>query len=198
MNNLYKYLIFLTLFFMPIFAQDTLEVNTQNISTDSLSYKNLESPSRKKDKKIVSNVSLSINTIPEQVEVFLDGNIIGKTPIVGEKITSGYHSFAIKKDGYAPISYDIHVNRSKSINLDFFMNPIYDIKFKTDETGLIFELNDEHRWTEKVIAMQLEAGDHRLRVYKVDEIIDEQIITADQPLTFQYYLKKGTVVNSIR
>ena len=46
--------------------------------------------------------------------------------------------------------------------------------------------------------MQLEAGDHRLRVYKVNEIIDEQIITADQPLTFQYYLKKGTVVNSKR
>ena len=30
MNNLYKYLTFLTLFFMSIFAQDTLEVNIQN------------------------------------------------------------------------------------------------------------------------------------------------------------------------
>ena len=54
MNNLYKYLTFLTLFFMSIFAQDTLEVNIQkNVTTDSLSYKDLESPVRKKEKNIL-------------------------------------------------------------------------------------------------------------------------------------------------
>jgi hypothetical protein len=42
--------------------------------------------------------------------------------------------------------------------------------------------------------MQLEAGDHQLRVYKLGEIVDEQIIVADQPLTFQYYLKRGVVI----
>jgi hypothetical protein len=42
--------------------------------------------------------------------------------------------------------------------------------------------------------MQLEAGDHQLRVYKLGEIVDEQIIVADQPLTFQYYLKRGAVI----
>jgi len=41
--------------------------------------------------------------------------------------------------------------------------------------------------------MQIEAGNHHLRVYKLGEIIDEQVIIADQPLTFQYYLKRGTV-----
>ena len=71
---------------MSIFAQDTLEVNIQkNVTTDSLSYKDLENSVRKKEKNIVSDVELSINTIPEQVEVFLDGNIIGKTPIAGKK-----------------------------------------------------------------------------------------------------------------
>ena len=32
-------------------------------------------------------------------------------------------------------------------------------------------------------------------VYKLGEVIDEQVIVADQPLTFQYYLNKGTVAN---
>ena len=141
-----------------------------------------------------TNVQLTINTIPEKVEVFLDGNLIGKTPIVDKKILSGDHVFEIRKDGYAPISYDLNVNPSKSVNLDFFMNPVYNVKFKTDEVGLIFELNDDHRWTEDAIRMQLEAGDHQLRVYKLGEIIDEQVIVADQPLTFQYYLKRGVVV----
>lgn len=149
-----------------------------------------------KKKAIIPKVKLAVNTIPENVLISLDGNILGKTPIVGKKISAGNHTFKIQKDGYAPISYDINVNPSKSISLDFFMNPVYDIRFKTDEKGLIFELNDKHRWTEDMISMKLEAGDHHLRVYKLGEIIDEQIIVADQPLTFQYYLKKGTVAKS--
>ena len=152
-------------------------------------YKNI-----KKKEIIISEVSLSINTIPEKVHVILDDVFIGKTPIEGQNILSGDHIFEIRKDGFAPISYELNVNPSKSVNLDFFLNPVYNIKFKTNEPGLIFELNDNHRWTEDMIKMQLEAGDHQLRVYRLGEIIDEQIIVADQPLTFQYYLKKGMVI----
>ena len=148
-----------------------------------------------KKKEVIPKVSLSINTIPENVEVSLDGNILGSAPIAGKKISAGGHTFQIQKEGYAPISYDLSVNPSKSVSLDFFMNPVYDVRFKTDEVGLIFELNNTHRWTEDLIRMQLEAGDHHLRVYKLGEIIDEQVIVADQPLTFQYYLNKGTVAN---
>ena len=154
----------------------------------------------KKEEKIVdrglpkTEVLLNINTIPERVEVSIDGKLIGKTPILGKKIISGFHTFKINKEGFAPISYELNVNPSKSVNLDFFMNPVYDIKFKTDEVGLIFELNDDHRWTEDAIKMKLEAGDHKLRVYKLGEIIDKQTIVADQPLTFQYYLKRGVII----
>lgn len=154
----------------------------------------------KKEEKIVgkgfpkTEVLLNINTIPERVEVSIDGKLIGKTPILGKKIISGFHTFEINKEGFAPISYELNVNPSKSVNLDFFMNPVYDIKFKTDEAGLIFELNDDHRWTEDAIKMKLEAGDHKLRVYRLGDIIDEQTIVADQPLTFQYYLKRGVII----
>ena len=154
----------------------------------------------KKEEKIVgkgfpkTEVLLNINTIPERVEVSIDGKLIGKTPILGKKIISGFYTFEINKEGFAPISYELNVNPSKSVNLDFFMNPVYDIKFKTDEAGLIFELNDEHRWTEDAIKMKLEAGDHKLRVYRLGDIIDEQTIVADQPLTFQYYLKRGVII----
>ena len=165
-------------------------------SVDSLAIKKEIKPKTfTKKKEVTPKVSLSINTIPENVEVSLDGNILGSTPISGKKISAGGHTFEIQKEGYAPISYDLSVNPSKSVSLDFFMNPVYDVRFKTDEVGLIFELNNTHRWTEDLIRMQLEAGDHHLRVYKLGEIIDEQVIVADQPLTFQYYLNKGTVAN---
>ena len=165
-------------------------------SVDSLAIKKEIKPKTfTKKKEVTPKVSLSINTIPENVEVSLDGNILGSSPIAGKKISAGGHTFEIQKEGYAPISYDLSVNPSKSVSLDFFMNPVYDVRFKTDEVGLIFELNNTHRWTEDLIRMQLEAGDHHLRVYKLGEIIDEQVIVADQPLTFQYYLNKGTVAN---
>ena len=165
-------------------------------SVDSLAIKKEIKPKTFTKKNVATpKVKLSINTIPENVEVSLDGNIIGSTPIAGKKISAGGHTFDIQKEGYAPISYDLIVNPSKSVSLDFFMNPVYDVKFKTDEVGLIFELNNTHRWTENLIGMQLEAGDHHLRVYKLGEIIDEQVIVADQPITFQYYLNKGTVAN---
>ena len=176
-------------------AENTEVANVNDTATDSLTIKIDKSPPKiKKKKTIISKVSLSINTIPEKVDVFLDGSLIGKTPISEQKILSGDHIFEIRKDGFAPISYELNVNPSKSVNLDFFMNPVYNVKFKTDEVGLIFELNDVHRWTEDAIRMQLEAGDHQLRVYKLGEIVDEQIIVADQPLTFQYYLKRGVVI----
>ena len=168
----------------------------ERTSVDSLAIKKEIKPKTFTKKNVATpKVKLSINTIPENVEVSLDGNIIGSTPIAGKKISAGGHTFDIQKEGYAPISYDLIVNPSKSVSLDFFMNPVYDVKFKTDEVGLIFELNNTHRWTEDLIRMQLEAGDHHLRVYKLGEIIDEQVIVADQPLTFQYYLNKGTVAN---
>ena len=183
-----------------ILDEENLDLSKTEIadrtSVDSLVIKKEIKPKIVTKKKVVTpKVSLSINTIPENVEVSLDGNILGSTPISGKKISAGGHTFEIQKEGYAPISYDLIVNPSKSVSLDFFMNPVYDVKFKTDEVGLIFELNNTHRWTENLIGMQLEEGDHHLRVYKLGEIIDEQVIVADQPITFQYYLNKGTVAN---
>ena len=175
--------------------KDIVSDNKKIQNNDSLDVEPINKDRPIKNKKIArTKVQLTINTIPEKVDVFLDGSLIGKTPILGQKILSGDHIFEIRKDGFAPISYELNVNPSKSVNLDFFMNPVYNVKFKTDEVGLIFELNDDHRWTEDAIRMQLEAGDHQLRVYKLGEIVDEQIIVADQPLTFQYYLKRGVVI----
>ena len=139
---------------------------------------------------IFSQVKLDVNTIPTKVDIHLDGVNIGSSPIKNERITPGLHRFEIKKKGYAPLSYDLLVNPAQAIELDFFLNPIYECKFKTDEKGLVFELNGEHRWDVDLVRLRLEAGDHLLRVFKIGEIIDEQIINVDQPKKYNYFLKK--------
>ena len=125
---------------------------------------------------IFSQVKLDVNTIPTKVDIHLDGVNIGSSPIRNERISPGLHRFEIKKKGYAPLSYDLLVNPAQAVELDFFLNPIYECKFKTDEKGLVFELNGEHRWDVDLVRLRLEAGDHLLRVFKIGEIIDEQII----------------------
>jgi hypothetical protein len=45
------------------------------------------------------------------------------------------------------------------------------------------------------VRLELEAGDHSLRVFKIGEIIDEQIIRVDEPKRFNYYLKKPLTLN---
>ena len=139
---------------------------------------------------IFSQVKLDVNTIPTKVDIHLDGINIGSSPIRNERISPGLHRFEIKKKGYAPLSYDLLVNPAQAIELDFFLNPIYECKFKTDEKGLVFELNGEHRWDVDLVRLRLEAGDHLLRVFKIGEIIDEQIINVDQPKKYNYFLKK--------
>ena len=139
---------------------------------------------------IFSQVKLDVNTIPTKVDIHLDGVNIGSSPIRNERISPGLHRFEIKKKGYAPLSYDLLVNPAQAIELDFFLNPIYECKFRTDEKGLVFELNGEHRWDVDLVRLRLEAGDHLLRVFKIGEIIDEQIINVDQPKKYNYFLKK--------
>ena len=139
---------------------------------------------------IFSQVKLDVNTIPTKVDIHLDGVNIGSSPIRNERISPGLHRFEIKKKGYAPLSYDLLVNPAQAVELDFFLNPIYECKFKTDEKGLVFELNGERRWDVDLVRLRLEAGDHLLRVFKIGEIIDEQIINVDQPKKYNYFLKK--------
>tara|TARA_B100001029_G_scaffold28114_1_gene20468 strand:- start:1041 stop:1529 length:489 start_codon:yes stop_codon:yes gene_type:complete len=138
-----------------------------------------------------SQVKLEVNTIPTKVDVHLDGVNLGSSPIINERVTPGVHKFEIKKKGYAPLTYDVLVNPAQAISLDFFLNPIYECKFKTDEKGLVFELNGEHRWDVEMVRLRLEAGDHTLRVFKIGEIIDEQIIRVDQPKKYNYHLNKS-------
>tara|TARA_B100001250_G_scaffold336573_1_gene303114 strand:- start:1407 stop:1886 length:480 start_codon:yes stop_codon:yes gene_type:complete len=138
---------------------------------------------------LFAQVKMSIKTIPGQARVVLDGIIMGNSPIINERIYPGEHKFEIVKEGYAPLKYELNVNQAQAIHLDFFLNPIYMVQFKTKEIGLVFQLNNVHLWDEDEIRLQLEAGEHFLRVFKLGEIIDEQKIIVDQPKKFSYSLK---------
>ena len=78
-------------------------------------------------------VKLTVNTIPKKVNVKLDGVIIGKSPIKNERISPGVHKIEIVKAGFAPLTYDLLVNPSQAVHLDFF--PESDLSYQIQNGG---------------------------------------------------------------
>ena len=48
---------------------------------------------------VFAQIKLDINTIPDQVDVYLDDINLGKSPIRNERIIPGAHVFEIKEKG---------------------------------------------------------------------------------------------------
>ncbi len=60
---------------------------------------------------IISGVGvgmISVSTTPSQGDVYIDGILVGKSPVVEYKVTAGEHSVKAVKDGY--MEYDTTVN----------------------------------------------------------------------------------------
>ena len=135
---------------------------------------------------VMSQVTLDVKVLPRGADVFLDGKKIGSAPIKGYSVKPGAHEIKLEKNGYAPATHEIIVQDAKRLVADFVMNPIYTIKFRAKEKGYAFELNGEHTWRDEKIKLKLEAGAHRLRVYFLDELFDDQVVVADRNAEFIY------------
>ena len=135
---------------------------------------------------IMAQVTLDVKVLPRGADVYLDGKNIGSAPIKGHSVKPGVHEIKLDKNGYAPATHEIIVQDAKRLVADFVMNPMYTIKFRAKEKGYTFELNGEHSWSDEKIKLNLEAGAHRLRVYYLDELYDDQVIVADRNAEFIY------------
>ena len=135
---------------------------------------------------LTGQVTLDIKVLPKGATVILDGKEIGTAPIKDYSVKPGLHEVRLEADGYAPATHVISVQDAKRLVSDFILNPMYKIKFRAKEKGLTFELNGEHTWRDEKIKLNLEAGPHRLRVYYLDELFDDQVIIADRNAEFIY------------
>ena len=135
---------------------------------------------------VMAQVTLDVKVLPKGATVFLDGKEIGSAPVKGYSVKPGAHEIILEKNGYAPATHEVTVQDAKRLVADFIMNPMYTIKFQAKEKGFTFELNGEHTWRDEKIKLNLEAGAHRLRVYYLDELFDDQVIVADRNAEFIY------------
>jgi len=135
---------------------------------------------------VMAQVTLDVKVLPKGATVILDGKKIGSAPVKGYSVKPGLHEIRLEKNGYAPATHEISVQDAKRLVADFIMNPMYTVKFRSKEKGFTFELNGEHTWRDEKIKLKLEAGAHRLRVYFLDELFDDQVVVADRNIEFIY------------
>ncbi len=62
--------------------------------------------------------SVNIAVLPDESDVFLDGNKVGTTPLFLQQVLVGNHKLDVKKDGYQTMSDDISVRENTTCNVD--------------------------------------------------------------------------------
>jgi len=66
---------------------------------------------------------ISVDTVPDQARIYLDGEYYGRTPQVIDRIEMGYHRLRIEKEGYQPYDTNIYVQPNVTKHLDIFLKP---------------------------------------------------------------------------
>lgn len=59
-----------------------------------------------------------IRSYPEEAKVYLDGNLIGSTPLREEKIDAGPHRVKLAKEGYLPVEKDIRIEPDRILRIE--------------------------------------------------------------------------------
>lgn len=61
---------------------------------------------------------LVVKALPDDVQIRIDGNIVGSAPFVSESVTEGPHQIQLDKTGYKPVLLDITIDHRKVIEIE--------------------------------------------------------------------------------
>jgi len=61
--------------------------------------------------------SLSVESSVSGASVFVDGRVVGRTPVIGVPLSSGMHKVRVEKDGYEPYRRSIRLEEGLSLSL---------------------------------------------------------------------------------
>lgn len=136
----------------------------------------------------LKNMKAFIFSSPDEAELYIDGQLRGETPIGILNLSIGDHSFKLLKEGYAPLEKILDIQPAKKVNIEFRLNRLNVLHFTTKEERLKFVLDDEHEWWDKSIKLNVESGNHVLKVYKRGKIVDEQDLIIDWNEKLEYFL----------
>jgi len=68
------------------------------------------------------NTTISIDSVPNGAQVFIDGNSIGVTPVKDYEVNEGTHTIVLKKDGYNDVSDTVSIQKDENVTRQYTLN----------------------------------------------------------------------------
>ncbi|MGQ9618481.1 MAG: TonB family protein, partial [Candidatus Aminicenantia bacterium] len=100
------------------------------------------------------SINLDVITEPEGARVFIDGRLIGITPVRAFPLQYGTHSINVEKDGYTPRQDEVKVIKSGKQTVSFVLEPLQKIEEeRIPSVGELVEMS------EKVVRPKRISGD---------------------------------------
>ena len=151
-----------------------------------------------KNKYFISGAStLTINTLPEnEMFIYIDGELIGKSPLVKAPILPGKHKILIIKEGFSRLEQTISVNSSGDSSFTFLLKKILSIgkiSIKTIPEGADVYYGNKYLGTSPIDSVDVPYGQNRLKISKLGYIDKYQgiEISNDKIQNFSFTLKEG-------
>ncbi len=152
---------------------------------------------RKAKAEIVSEGAISIITKPEGAKVYLNGNLIGETPLRQNEIVAGEHKIIIKKRGYEPIEAGITVKDKILTNIEHTLTEatgILNINTAPGNATVIFD--NESIGNAPLKIKNVSSGAHTLKISKkgYDDLVKELAFNKGEEKALTTALKKRVVL----
>ncbi|MFQ6614998.1 MAG: PEGA domain-containing protein [Fidelibacterota bacterium] len=134
-------------------------------------------------------VKVTIETIPPEATVTIDGAKVGETPLNDLSLTPGKHIFRIKLERYSPIHYETYLLAAEKATLRFRLKERFNVKFISEVPEYNYRFDQKYPWFEEKMKFEMEAGRHDLEIFDGDSLVDRKSILIDQNTTIHYSLE---------
>jgi len=130
-------------------------------------------------------VPVTILSIPSGAKVTANFEEIGVTPINNHLFTSGRYTLEVKLNGYAKIVKKINLYSAKHLEMEFRLNELFPVVFKSKISGLKFETGGQ-TWEKRKAKLRMEAGRHSIKIFAGNMLVDSVSLVITGPLNYIY------------
>lgn len=132
--------------------------------------------------------SVSVDSDPMDVEIWIDGKQYGVTPNVVERLLVGSHTLVLKKSGCADLQQQFSVEEGKEASLSVKLPTGCSVRFTSEKPGMRIIVDGKELGTTPLTAV-VGIGHHSVSAMRGGDIVDVRdldITSAGAPLTMAF------------
>lgn len=134
-----------------------------------------------------------VSTTPSSVDVYLDGQYMGKSPMTISSVVQGKHTVVLKKDGYNEISANVDVDADSQCSIIRALSQkTGSVSISTTPSGTSVKIDGKYAGVSPLTVNKLAPGSHEISIsingYR--DVSDSFYITAGTSTTYPKTLVK--------